>query len=318
MASSIVDHFSTTNPDTGFGNQPGQFGGRFMNKDGSFNLKKTGAPYFKRASFYSYLLEISWLKFITLVLLFYLVVNLLFAMGYFMIGEDQLQGLVSKGYWSRARELFYFSTQTFTTVGYGRINPIGDSSDILASIQAMGGWLFFALVTGLLYGRFTRPQAYIDFSEHALIAPYSTGKALMFRLVPYKSNHHLSDVQVVVNLSYVMLKDGKPEYAFYKLGLERSRVDMFNMNWTVVHPIDEQSPLVNFTNEDLEKADVEVLVQVSGFNPIFSNVVMRRTSYTYEEIIWGAKFKPMYHESEDGMTTILELNKLNHYEPVDL
>ncbi|HJW15605.1 MAG TPA: ion channel [Flavisolibacter sp.] len=318
MASSMVDHYSTTNPDTGFGNQPGQFGGRFMNKDGSFNLKKTGAPYFKRASFYSYLLEISWLKFITLVLLFYLVVNLLFAMGYLIIGEDQLQGLVSKGYWSRARELFYFSTQTFTTVGYGRINPIGDSSDLLASIQAMGGWLFFALVTGLLYGRFTRPQAFIDFSEHALIAPYSTGRALMFRLVPYKSNHHLSDVQVVVNLSYVMLKDGKPEYAFFKLGLERSRVDMFNMNWTVVHPIDEQSPLVNFTKEDLEKADVEVLVQVSGFNPIFSNIVMRRTSYTYEEIIWGAKFKPMYHESEDGRTTILELNKLNHYEPVDL
>ena len=89
---------------------------------------------------------------------------------------------------------------------------------------------------------------------------------------------------------------------------------MFNMNWTVVHPIDDQSPLINFTKEDLEKSDVEILVQVSGFNPIFSNQVMQRTSYTYNEIIWGAKFKPMYHESEDGKTTILELNKLNDYE----
>jgi len=191
---------------------------------------------------------------------------------------------------------------------------VGDSADLLASIQAMSGWLFFALVTGLLYGRFTRPQAYIEYSENALIAPYKNGKALMFRLVPYKSNHHLSDVQVVVNLSYVFMKDGNPEYAFYKLGLERSRVDMFNMNWTVVHPIDDQSPLINFTKEDLEKSDVEILVQVSGFNPIFSNQVMQRTSYTYNEIIWGAKFKPMYHESEDGKTTILELNKLNDYE----
>jgi inward rectifier potassium channel len=311
---SMVDHYSSSNPDTGFGNQPGQFGGRFMNKDGSFNLKKTGASFFKRASFYSYLLEISWVKFIMLIILFYLVVNVLFALGYFIIGEEELQGLLSRNYWSRVRELFYFSTQTFTTVGYGRINPVGDSADLLASIQAMSGWLFFALVTGLLYGRFTRPQAYIEYSENALIAPYKNGKALMFRLVPYKSNHHLSDVQVVVNLSYVFMKDGNPEYAFYKLGLERSRVDMFNMNWTVVHPIDDQSPLINFTKEDLEKSDVEILVQVSGFNPIFSNQVMQRTSYTYNEIIWGAKFKPMYHESEDGKTTILELNKLNDYE----
>lgn len=311
---SMVDHYSSSNPDTGFGNQPGQFGGRFMNKDGSFNLKKTGASFFKRASFYSYLLEISWVKFIMLIILFYLVVNVLFTLGYFIIGEEELQGLLSRNYWSRVRELFYFSTQTFTTVGYGRINPVGDSADLLASIQAMSGWLFFALVTGLLYGRFTRPQAYIEYSENALIAPYNNGKALMFRLVPYKSNHHLSDVQVVVNLSYVFMKDGNPEYAFYKLGLERSRVDMFNMNWTVVHPIDDQSPLINFTKEDLEKSDVEILVQVSGFNPIFSNQVMQRTSYTYNEIIWGAKFKPMYHESEDGKTTILELNKLNHYE----
>ena len=315
---SMVDHYSSSNPDTGFGNQPGQFGGRFMNKDGSFNLKKTGASFFKRASFYSYLLEISWVKFIMLIILFYLVVNVLFALGYFIIGEEELQGLLSRNYWSRVRELFYFSTQTFTTVGYGRINPVGDSADLLASIQAMSGWLFFALVTGLLYGRFTRPQAYIEYSENALIAPYKNGKALMFRLVPYKSNHHLSDVQVVVNLSYVFMKDGNPEYAFYKLGLERSRVDMFNMNWTVVHPIDDQSPLINFTKEDLEKSDVEILVQVSGFNPIFSNQVMQRTSYTYNEIIWGAKFKPMYHESEDGKTTILELNKLNHYEEVKL
>jgi len=315
---SMVDHYSSSNPDTGFGNQPGQFGGRFMNKDGSFNLKKTGASFFKRASFYSYLLEISWVKFIVLIILFYLVVNVLFALGYFIIGEEELQGLLSRDHWSRMRELFYFSTQTFTTVGYGRINPVGDSADLLASIQAMSGWLFFALVTGLLYGRFTRPQAYIEYSENALIAPYKNGKALMFRLVPYKSNHHLSDVQVVVNLSYVFIKDGKPEYAFYKLGLERSRVDMFNMNWTVVHPIDDQSPLINFTKEDLEKTDVEILVQVWGFNPIFSNQVMQRTSYTFQEIIWGAKFKPMYHESEDGKTTILELNKLNHYEEANI
>jgi inward rectifier potassium channel len=93
---------------------------------------------------------------------------------------------------------------------------------------------------------------------------------------------------------------------------------MFNMNWTVVHPIEGDSPLLDFTEADLERSDLEIMVQVTGFNPIFSNVVMQRTSYTYKEIVWGAKFNPMYHESADGTTTILELNKLNSFEKVNL
>ena len=91
---------------------------------------------------------------------------------------------------------------------------------------------------------------------------------------------------------------------------------MFNMNWTVVHPITEESPLLNFTKEDLESTNLELLVQVSGFDPIFSNIVMARTSYTYKEVVWGAKFRPMYHESEDGNTTILELNKLHEFDEI--
>jgi len=318
MASGRINPFSKSNPDTGFGNQPGQIGGRFMNKDGSFNLRKTGVSFLRRSSFYSYLLELSWMKFIAIILLFYLLVNMIFAAAYLAIGENQLQGLISTTFWGRIREVFYFSTQTFTTVGYGRINPVADGADFLASIQSMAGWLFFALVTGLLYGRFTRPQAFIDFSENALISPYRQGKALMFRMAPYKSNHHLSDVRVVVNLSFIAMEEEKPEYKFYQLSLERSRVDMFNMNWTVVHPIDNDSPLLHFAEEDLKSSDVEMLVQVTGFNSVFSNVVMQRTSYTYKEIIWGAKFKPMYHESSDGTTTILELNKLNHFDKVVL
>ncbi|MGN6165867.1 MAG: ion channel, partial [Flavisolibacter sp.] len=276
MSSGRVNPFSKSNPDTGFGNQPGQIGGRFMNKDGSFNLRKEGVSFLRRSSFYSYLLELSWLKFIGLILLFYFIVNMIFTIAYVAIGENQLQGLTSTTFWGRIREVFYFSTQTFTTVGYGRINPIADSADFLASIQSMAGWLFFALVTGLLYGRFTRPQAFIDFSENALISPYGNGKALMFRMVPYKSNHHLSDVRVVINLSFIAIENEKPEYKFYQLSLERSRVDMFNMNWTVVHPIDNDSPLLHFSEEDLKNSDVEVLVQVTGFNPVFSNVVMQR------------------------------------------
>ncbi|MDQ6609649.1 MAG: ion channel [Bacteroidota bacterium] len=317
MARSKINPGSKSNPDTGFGNQA-NVGGRFVNKDGSFNLKKQGWPYLKRVSFYSYLLELSWPQFLGIIFLFYLLINAIFSAIYLLIGQDELQGFHTFTQWGHIREVFYFSTQTFTTVGYGRLNPVGDGADILASIETISGWLFFAIVTGLMYGRFTRPKAYIAFSEKALISPYQNGTAVMFRMVPYKNIHHLTDVKVVVNISFQIIENDKPEFKFFQLNLERSRIDMFNMNWTVVHPITEDSPLLHFTKEDMDTSDLEVLVQVSGFDPIFSNLVMARTSYTYKEVVWGAKFRPMYHESEDGNTTVLELDKLNEYDKVNV
>lgn len=313
-----VNPFSKSNPDTGFGVQANRIGGRFINKDGSFNLRKEGLPLWKRWSIYSYLMDIPRLTFLAIILLFFIVINILFTGLYILGGLDELQGYITTNEWGKIKEIFFFSTETFTTVGYGRINPVGLSAHIVAAIETLAGWLSFALVTGLLYGRFTRPKAYLAFSEHALISPYKNGTALMFRMVPYKINHHLTDARVVVNIAFMEMEEDKPEYKFYQLNLERSRIDMLNMNWTVVHHIDEESPLLNFNEEDMHRSDLELYVQVTGFNHIFSNTVMQRTSYTYKEIIWGARFKPMYHESEDGATTVLELDKLNEKEKVEL
>ncbi len=307
------------NNDTGFGTQTTSVGGRFINKDGSFNVKKQGIPFLRRISFYSYLLEFSWPKFLLIIVLFYLGINVVFTVFYIVAGLSQLTGFHSQTYWGHIREVFYFSTQTFTTVGYGRLNPIADVADAIASAETMCGWLFFALVTGLMYGRFTRPKAYIAFTEKALISPYQDGTAVMFRMVPFKTLHHMTDVKVVVGLSLqVSENEAKPEYRFYTLTLERSHIEMFNMNWTVVHPITEDSPLFHFTKNDLNHSDAELYVQVSGFDPIFSNMVMARTSYTYKEFVWGAKFQPMYRESADDTTTILELDKLNVFDKVEL
>jgi inward rectifier potassium channel len=174
----------------------------------------------------------------------------------------------------------------------------------------MMGWLFFALVTGIYYGRFTRPKAFLDFSMNALISPYKEGIALMMRVVPYKNDHYLTNSNISVNAA--MLK-GK-EYHFYNLQLERSHVDALSTNWTIVHPIDKNSPLFGLTQNDFEQQDLEVYVHIDGFDPVYSNTVIKRTSYTYKEIIFNAKFQPMYHMSKDGSSTVLELNKLNAYD----
>lgn len=318
MATGKINSKVKQNPDTGFGTQAGNIGGRFINRDGSFNLRKTGWPFWKRNSLYSFLLELSWLKFLLVIVLFYFLVNVLFTTIYLLVGTEQLQGYLTTTQWGKIKETFFFSTQSFTTVGYGRIHPAGDGADTVSSVETMTGWLFFALVTGLLYGRFTRPVAYIAFSDKALISPYKEGTALMFRMVPYKNIHQLTDAKVIMNLSLLITEGGKSDYQFYQLPLERSRIDMFNMNWTVVHPIDEESPLYTFTKEDVINADFELMVQVTGFDPVFSNQVLQRTSYTFAELVWGARFSPMYHQSEDGNTTILELDKLSRFEKVEL
>jgi inward rectifier potassium channel len=318
MAASKINPESTANPDTGLGAQAGSIGGRFINRDGSFNIQKTGVPLLKRISIYSHMLELSWLHFILVIVLFYILANLLFTTIYILVGLEQLQGYVATTGWGKIKETFFFSTQSFTTVGYGRINPVGEGANIVSSIETMSGWLFFAIVAGLSYGRFIRPKAHISFSEKALIAPYKNGVGLMFRMVPYKSLHQLTDAKVSLNISLLLPEEGDDGYKFYQLKVERSRIEMFNMNWTVVHPLDEESPLYHFTKQDLEVSDFELMVQVSGFDFIYSNQVLQRTSYTYNELVWGAKFSSMYHQSADGKTTVLQLDRLSKYEKAAL
>ena len=188
--------------------------------------------------------------------------------------------------WSKFKELFFFSTETFTTVGYGRVNPVGDGVNIVAAIESMNGFLSFALATGLIYGRFSKPKAYLAFSENALISPYKDIKGLMFRFASYKDNHTLTNVEIKVNAGFTVQENDSPVFKFYDLELERSHVDSLAMNWTVVHPIDEKSPLSGFTPEDMQALDMELYVLVRGFDDVYSNNVLQRTSYTHHEILF--------------------------------
>jgi len=254
----------------------------------------------------------SW-KFIVLIVCFFLVINLLYTCIYLLIGTDGLTGMIATTPWQKFKEVYFFSTETFTTVGYGRVNPIGDGINFVASIEAMSGFLSFAVATGLIYGRFSKPKSFLVFSDHAVIAPYQDKTALMFRFVSYKDNHILTNVEIKVNIGMQVEENNKPTFKFFDLHLERSRVDSLPMNWTVVHPIDQDSPITGFSMEDMKAADVELYVLVRGFDDVYSASVLKRTSYTYEEIIFNRKFKPMYRESDDGKTTIVELHKLNEH-----
>ena len=302
---------------TGYGVNPSWTGGRFLHKSGRPNIERRGLTWIERHSWYHTFLQLSRWKFFGVLLLIYVSINLVFATLYFFIGTEHLMGILGESTWERYLECFFFSTQTFTTLGYGRISPVGLVTSSLATFEAFLGLLNFAIATGLFYGRFSRPQAFIQFSHNALIAPYRDGIAFMFRLAPYKNNY-LSNAHVKLTLARTEEEAGKPVNRFYSLPLEIDKVNTLNLSWTVVHPINEQSPFYGTTLDDWNRSQSEIMVFLEAFDDTFSNTVITRSSYIGNELVVGAKFAPMYHKSTDGRVTVMELDKLNQYSQADI
>jgi inward rectifier potassium channel len=302
---------------TGFGASSSNNAGRFYKPGRGVNVIKKGVNILDQYSWYHTMLAMSRTKFLFLIFSIYILVNLVFAGIYYLIGIEHLAGIKAGSPMKSFSEVFFFSTQTFTTVGYGRISPTGFLTSAIATFEAFLGLLSFAIATGLFYGRFSRPQAFIKFSHHALISPYKDGIALMFRMSPYKNNS-LSEAEVKLTMAIQIEENGKRMNKFYPLNLEISKINTLTLSWTLVHPIDERSPLYNLNTDDMKNARLEILVFVNAFDEVFSNTVMARTSYIADEIVWGGKFKIMYYASEDKTKTILDLDMLNDYEKIDL
>lgn len=309
---SLFKRKSQFDDDLGFGTQPVSENQRLMNADGSSNVKRIGLPFFRTADTYNWLISMSWKKFLFTILLAYLVVNAFFAFLYVAIGIEHLQGATGISTRDHFFDAFFFSAQTISTVGYGHISPDGFITSCLAAFESMLGLLAFALATGLLYGRFSRPNAKIIYSKNMVIAPYKEIKGLMFRFANLRNNE-LIEIEVQVVLSYNEVVQGKKTRRFYPLELERSKIGLLTMSWTVVHPIDENSPFFNKTASDLAKAEVELLVLTKAFDDTFSQTVHTRTSYRDEDIIHNAKFVTIVSKDSKGQT-LLDLSKIGSIE----
>lgn len=302
--------------DSGFGSNSS---GRFVNKDGFPNVEKRGVNILNRFSWYHTLMEFSTTRFLSYMFLGYLLINLVFAIIYYFIGIEHLTGIDKSSPVQEFIDVFFFSSQTFTTVGYGRIAPVGFLASLMATLEAFLGLLGFAIATGLFFGRFSRPRAFLKFSKVALIAPYQEVTALMFRMASYKNNA-LSDGEVILTAAIETNENGETKSNFYNLNVELRKINTLSLNWTIVHKIDEDSPFYGFTEEDFQDkdTDIEIIVQIRAFDEVFANTVVQRTSYINSEIIYGAKFVKMYDSSEDQRTTILDLSKINNYQKAEL
>jgi inward rectifier potassium channel len=276
---------------------------RLLNRDGSFNVVREGLSYFQSLSPYHYLLTTTWPRFLALVVLFYLVTNVVFGAAFFACGPGQIAGATATSLKAQFLEDFFFSVQTFATIGYGGMHPVGLAANLLVTLESLVGLLGFALATGILFARFSRPTARILFSKHAIIAPYRGITAFEFRVANARRNE-LVQVEARVMLTRFK-RDGRGNREFIQLRLERDRVTFFPLAWTIVHPIDETSPLYGQTAEDLINDDAELLVLFSGIDETFAQTVHTRSSYKAQEIVWGARFTNVFNPPKpDGVLSI--------------
>lgn len=280
---------------------------RAINKDGTFNVHRRGTSW-RDTNGYLVLINMHWAGFFTCVLVGYCVVNTLFALVYYALGPEQLQGADAPTNFAHFLNSFFFSAHTLTTVGYGSISPKGTAANVVAAFEAMVGLMGFALATGLLYGRVSRPSARIGFSGKMVVAPYQDGTSLQFRIVNKRANN-LMELDAKVMLMVVEGAPGNLKRDYTVLKLERPSIYFFPLTWTIVHPIDEHSPLYGKTTADLERLQAEILILIKGFDDPFSQTVHARYSYRYDEIMWDARFAPAFDVDERGDID-LEVNKV--------
>jgi inward rectifier potassium channel len=286
-----------------------QFSGqlrRAINPDGTFNVHRKGTR-LRDTNLYLKMIDTTWPRFFLVVTVVFLAVNVSFAGIYLAIGFEHLQGTESEmGAFINA---FFFSVHTLTTVGYGNVFPRGVSANAVSAFEAASGLMVFAVMTGLLYGRFSRPSARILFSDNALIAPYQDGQSLQFRITNARSNT-LMNLEARVLLMTVVKNDGQLKRDFADLELERRKVYFLPLTWTIVHPIDSNSPLYGKTADDLANMDAEILILIQAFDDSFSQVVHSIYSYRHSDILWGAKFQPAFSVDPQG-DLILDLDRVN-------
>lgn len=302
----------------GFGTIASNKGQRLMNRDGSANVRRIGGPSFSVSDTFHRLTTMSWTRFFTLILISYMVANIIFATFYYLAGPQHLGIPVTGNFLHDYLECFFFSTQCFTTIGFGRVNPQGMMSNVLASLEGLVGLMAFAMATGLLYGRFSRPRAHLLHSDNLLIAPYrGDSTAAMFRIASTRKHSLLIENTVSLSVGFNEDENGTVKRRFFVLSLELDKINFLASSWTLVHPINEESPLYGKTWEEIEKGRTEFMVLFKAMEETTSQTVLERFSYFVDDIVNAAKFESMLGTTDDGQPA-MNLNMLSKWHPAEL
>jgi inward rectifier potassium channel len=300
--------------DLGFGSVVGgAHERRLLNRDGSFTSRRLGFTPLSYMNGYHAMLTVTWPRFLGIVTAAYLALNALFAWAYLLCGAYGIGGLGEGDMGGRWLRAFFFSIETFATIGYGHVFPVGGAANWVVTIESLVSILAVALMTGIVFARFSRPTAALLFSEVAVVAPYQGTTGFMFRITNARSNQLM---ELEAKVLYSRLDERGRRYD--QLKLERTRVVFFPLAWTIVHPITPESPLWGCTHQDLIDQDAEFLILLSGIDETFAQVVHARSSYKPDEIVFGAKFANIYNPVHADGTISIDVSRLSEVDDAPL
>ena len=258
---------------------------------------------------YHWLLTVTWSRFFGIVLVAYLGANLLFALAYLSIGDGIEQA--RRGSFADA---FFFSVQTMATIGYGKMAPNGLAANLLVTFEALVGLLGLALVTGLVFAKFSRPTARVVFSRNAVITRFDGVPSLLVRMANERGNQIAEAQAHLVLLRTERTPEGEEVRRMIDLRLVRGQSAFFAFTWLIVHPITRESPLFGETAESLRAKDVDLVASMTGLDETLSQSVHARHAWTTEQILWGHRFADVLVNGADGRRAI-DYRKFNDVEP---
>jgi inward rectifier potassium channel len=279
-------------------------------RSGQIEFLKVNTERFDWRDAYQWMLGLSWPQFAAFVAAIYIALNLIFATLY-MFGGDSIAGMIPGSF----LESFFFSVQTLATVGYGHMYPHTLYGHLVTTIEIMTGIFLLAVMTGLIFVRFSRPTARILFSRSAVIAPLNGRSTLMLRIGNLR--HHTmveAEFRIMFHRDEPLVEGGDFRY-FYNLKLQFDRLAAFPAALTLRHVIDEQSPLYGATPESLEACRAMLMVSVVGIDPVISAAVQTQKDYMVSDIQFGQRFVEIYTAHGDGKLTV-DYGRLHDTEPV--
>jgi len=230
------------------------------------------------------LIASAWPRLLALLATAFIGVNALFALVYL-----DLPGSIENARPGSFADAFFFSIQTMATIGYGKLAPATPAANTLVTVEVLVGLLSVAMVTGIVFAKFSRPTARVLFSRHAVIAPYDTIPSLMFRMANARGNTIVEAQIHVVLVRDETTAEGERMRRFHDLALSRRQSALFALSWTAIHPITATSPLYGATPESLAAADAEVVVSLLGLDELFAQTIHARHRYGADDIVWNAR-----------------------------
>lgn len=259
---------------------------------------------------YHLLLMLPWWLFFLLLTLGYGFVNAAFALAYLA----QPGGIENAELGSFA-DAFFFSVQTLGAIGYGAMYPTTIYINTVVAIEAMVSIISIAMITGLAFARFSRSDARVTFSQVAVVEPYNGIPTLMFRTANRRRNQILEATLKVYLLRDEVSLEGQRMRHFYEIPLVRNETPQFSLGWTVMHPIDEASPLWNETAESLEQQRSTIVISLSGLDETVMQPLHARHVYAVRDIRWNHRFVDIIYDTKNG-DRYIDYRYFNVIEPI--